>query len=88
MLVLLPDRILGVDFGDVVQALLDCLIRVSGCAADGGKTWDTFLSLSFSCFSSLEAFAAWRLRDLAVNWSGYQYGSCLSYVGRISAGYL
>ena len=78
-LVLLADRVLGVDLGDVGVVLLDGLwggaivSPWSECAGtfgwkSGGGSGRTFLSLFFSAVSSLPALAAWRFSCFAVNW--------------------
>ena len=67
-LILLSDSVLGVDLCDIVVALLDCLFNPHqrGIWETEGER-HTFLSLSFSVFSSLLAFAAWRFSCFAVN---------------------
>lgn len=69
-LILLADGVLCVDLCDVVVALLDCLFNLHKhgiWVLERGRR--TFLSLSFSVFSSLLAFAAWRFSCFAVNCS-------------------
>ena len=76
--VLLPDRVLGVDLGNVIVILLDGLRmqRVSRCSQPseeergwrgGGRRVVTFFSLFFSAVSSFPALAACLLSCLAVN---------------------
>ena len=83
LLILLSDRVLRVDFGNVAVVLLDGLRELESVSGSLSKhveslsgSGSAFFSLAFSAVSSLPALAACRLSCFAVNYRQVELAGC------------